>query len=96
MIKSAKEQKGYGHECAKGVISARTNGCVEVVMCTGEVVGLLTRRESAGHVSHRHKQESQPKLTIQARGIAHGGMSSLQKSRTVDRAVISKGIRRAS
>lgn len=36
------------------------------------------------------------KLTIQARGIAHGGMSSLQKSSTVDRAVISKGIRRAS
>jgi hypothetical protein len=37
-----------------------------------------------------------PYRTIQARGIAHGGISSLQKSRTVDRAVISKGIRRAS
>jgi hypothetical protein len=36
------------------------------------------------------------KLTIQARGIAHGGMSSLQKFSTVDKAVISKGIRRAS
>jgi hypothetical protein len=36
------------------------------------------------------------KLTIQARGIAHGGMSSLQKFRTVDKAVISNGIRRAS
>jgi hypothetical protein len=36
------------------------------------------------------------KLTIQAKGIAHGGMSSLQKFSTVDRAVISKGIKRAS
>jgi hypothetical protein len=42
------------------------------------------------------KDQARFKLTMQARGIAHGGISSLQKSRTVDRAVISKGIRRAS
>jgi hypothetical protein len=34
-------------------------------------------------------------LTIQAKGIAHGGISSLQKLSTVERAVISKGISKA-
>jgi hypothetical protein len=39
--------------------------------------------------------ESGAKLTIQAKGIAHGGISSLQKLSTVERAVISKGISKA-
>ena len=58
--------------------------------------GELTRRESASLVSRDCIKRALVELTIQARGIAHGGISSLQKSRTVERAVISKGIKRAS
>jgi hypothetical protein len=41
------------------------------------------------------QMESYYKLTIQANGMAHGGISSLQKLSTVERAVISKGISKA-
>jgi len=57
--------------------------------------GKLTHRESTGLVSWDCMIRLHLKLTIQARGIAHGGISSLQKSSTVERAVISKGISKA-
>lgn len=58
--------------------------------------GELTHRESASRVSFDRIGGGRLRLTIQARGIAHGGISSLQKSSTVERAVISKGMSKAS
>jgi hypothetical protein len=58
--------------------------------------GELTHKESVIYVSNGEQDENPFRLTIQAKGMAQPGMSSLQKLSTVERAVISKGISKAS